>query len=695
MTVAEGHFQLYAHLTPALPAGDYRFTTTQDLTATGPKGALGADDLPVEPLTTYVRVTSPPYQLPPDQVLSTYPPANTEGAYGARLPQIVLKRRTLPWERTADPEAESTIDDVNTPWLALVVLAEREGELVLNEPVAQCVTPGQVLGGAPDVAMGNYLKIRRSVIDSVLPTQRDVPLLAHAREVDIHDTEMMMGDDDGFLAVVIGNRLPLPGRDADGHEVPVKYLCALINLEGQFAVLRKETPKPPELTIFIPPYYATAEIVLTPSESDQVAMGTDEGIEHYNEHVDRAHGADAAGGMHAEALPLGNAARKISVAKDTTAVSAELRAGWATGTAESDTSVYAVMANDFGLLQAGLYDAMPMDPEYRFPVLLHWTFTSVGETTFRTLMENLDSGLLGTEPAPPDPNYLRTPVRTEGLAPLEVVETGHVGIDQRTRRGDSVRAWYRGPLLPHPADTESRRLLLAHAADQLRAVVPDRREDLSLAAAFEIGRLLALSQPSMVAALLRWRQAHYLQARGGAVWGGILEGLDLHGVLLEPGRGLGVFLGRGLARVVAATPEEVLGNPLPNATGGTLMGLGERPELSLAKGLGITAVLKGGLGDLLFTLREAPLPEISLAGLPPAQLRDLTGGVLQLDLNTATGLLALDALGVPAQLNPVLGAGPLGPLLDPPWVGPRHAPDPLDAAIAHDEATAHDEEERP
>ncbi len=350
MTVAEGHFQLYAHLTPVLPAGDYRFTTNQDLTATGPKGALDSGDLPVEPLTTYVRVTSPRYQLPPDQVLSTYPPANTEGSYGARLPQIVLKRRTLPWERTVDPEGESTVDDANTPWLALVVLAEGQGELVLNRPVAECVTPGQVLSGAADVAMGNYLKVRRSVIDSVLPTQRDVPLLAHAREVDIHDTEMMMGDDDGFLAVVIANRLPLPGRDAEGHEVPAKYLCALINLEGQFGELRKETPEPPEITVFIPPYYATAEVVLTPSEGDQVAMGTDEGVEHYNDHVDRAQGASAAGGLRAAELSLGNAAQKISVAKDSKGVSNELRAGWATGTAESDNSVYAVMASGFGTL---------------------------------------------------------------------------------------------------------------------------------------------------------------------------------------------------------------------------------------------------------------------------------------------------------------------------------------------------------
>jgi hypothetical protein len=104
MTMQPGHFQLYTKFSPALTAGSYKFTTNQNLAAVGKDGALGASDLPVARLDTHVTVTSPRYLLPPDQALSTYPPANTEGAYGSRLPQVVIKRRTLPWERTVDPE---------------------------------------------------------------------------------------------------------------------------------------------------------------------------------------------------------------------------------------------------------------------------------------------------------------------------------------------------------------------------------------------------------------------------------------------------------------------------------------------------------------------------------------------------------------------------------------------------------------
>ena len=149
-----------------------------------------------------------------------------------------------------------------------------------------------------------------------------------------------------------------------------------------------------------------------------------------------------------------------------------------------------------------------------FPVLLHWGFTSTGQVTFRRLMEKLSSGLLGTE----DPKPAEEVV---GRPPFESVETGHIGLAHRTRRGDGVRSWYRGPFVPHPtADPPEGRLPLAHSADQVRVVVPDGREDISLAAAFEIGRLLALSRPSMVSSLMRWRQVGYQAAQREAVLAG-------------------------------------------------------------------------------------------------------------------------------------------------------------------------------
>src|SRR5210317_1391667 len=228
MAVEEGKFQLYTSITPPLEAGDWRLVASQNLQAQASTGTLTSSDLKVDNANIHFRVRSPRYLMPPDQVLSTYPPANSFGSYGSRLPQVVIKRRTLPWERHLDDAP------TGTPWLALVLIAEGEARLDTGVGVADCVTAGKTLTGVADVEKGNRLVVRKSVINKVFPTQNDVELLAHAREVDISDTELMMGDDDGFLAVIISNRLPLPAKDENGGEVPVKYLACLINLEAQF-----------------------------------------------------------------------------------------------------------------------------------------------------------------------------------------------------------------------------------------------------------------------------------------------------------------------------------------------------------------------------------------------------------------------------------------------------------------------------
>ena len=690
MSIAEGHFRLYARVAPALKAGLYRFSAHQDLAAAGPEGALGAAALPVEDLATYVDVTSPRYLLPPDQVLSTYPPAGTEGAYGARLPQVVIKRRTLPWERQADPANE------NTPWLALVVFAEGEAELRTGIPAAECITSDRRLSGVVDVEKASALEIRESVIAKIMPTRKDVPLLAHAREVDINDTELMMGDDDGFLAVVIANRLPLAGVGPDGTETPIVYHACLISLENQFDRLIPESPPHTLGSDFL--VVAKDVYAVSPAVYDQVVM---------EQEVDAVVNPAWVGGVlgpHDEALdgpraPAGDpSAYKTVVSVD----------GGKAMTAGTDWTL-ASKAGTAGKAGPGLAEAMSMsagvsktvivgslvrfDPVYRFPCLLHWSWTTTGSRTFESLMQGVDSGLLGTigEPRPPVP----------GLPPLEVVETGHVGLDQRTRRGDLVRAWYRGPLLPHPADLSAPRLGLAHAADQLRLVIPDGREDLSLASAFEIGRLLALSQPSMVAALLRWRQSGYQVARRGAVWGGILEDLDLFGRELVVDRELALQLGRGLVAGITINPSDVIGPPKELFTPGRAMGLDGRAATLVAKGFGIDARLDRPATEVVGVLRGLEVPRQPLVDLTKVGgLRTVGGAIgavreIGLEQQVA-GSISEVILGRPGGglggIGAPIGGGIFGgvPVL-PHGERREDGPDALDEALARHPGAADEE----
>src|SRR5207248_811370 len=136
-----------------------------------------------------------------------------------------------------------------------------------------------------------------------------------------------------------------------------------------------------------------------------------------------------------------------------------------------------------GAVDVGVYGPIFLEPSYRFPVLLSWDFTCTGEGGFERLMNKLEVGLLGTladDQPPPIP---------------EVAPTGHVGLAHRTRRGEPARSWYRGPLTPQT--TVRLPAQLVHAGDQLRKVTPDGREDISLAALFEIGRLLTFSKPGI------------------------------------------------------------------------------------------------------------------------------------------------------------------------------------------------------
>ena len=620
-----GQFVLHSMANPPLKAGDYTLHGHVD-TAGGPTADYDG----------HVRVTSPRFTLPPDQLLSTFPPANSEGAYETRLPQVVLKRRTLPWERSAAP------GDNTTPWLALVVVAEGEATLSGDVPVAECVTPGVTLGGPNDVATGTYLSVTQTVVNKIFPTKADVPLLCHVREVDINDTELANGDDDGFLAVVMANRLPQYDRTNDA---PVRYLACLVNLEGQLGVL--PPPQPPfdlhfKATDVVFDYRALASQGTT--DTDKTVMG----------------GLATAAGVNAVTV-AGSAAPPAKPA--TPAASKTTNLNWATTTAKIEQVALTASKDEASRLvrdvmlegyRGDISHFVFVEPVYRFPVLTHWSFTVSGAGGFDSLMESLDVGLLGTAAKPPVvPPGAPPPPPPPRPAP-EFTETGHVGLPHLTRRGERVRAWYRGPLSTHPttrdeADADGH-FPFANVSDQLRRVVPDGREDLSLAGAFEIGRLLALSQPSIVRALLAWRTDQFGAARARQIVTAASKAAALvSGALGERAHDLGALIGRLLVLAAAENPDKVLAPSRPLADPG-------RP-LPFAKDGGLETLLAQGFGFPLQDVAKratvlGPVAALQQTAVPLAQ--DASAGPvlegpaiarLRTRLSSVVNGLTQDALG--------------------------------------------------
>jgi hypothetical protein len=130
-------------------------------------------------------------------------------------------------------------------------------------------------------------------------------------------------------------------------------------------------------------------------------------------------------------------------------------------------------------------------------VLLHsWTFTAAparpGGGSFRELAEALDSGLFGAD--------------TPGVTP-----TGHRPLELQDRSGTPQTVWYRGPLVGRPVLRDP--LGPYHSADQARRISPETgAEDVSYAAAFELGRLLGAADGRLAQELAAWRRDAYQEA---------------------------------------------------------------------------------------------------------------------------------------------------------------------------------------
>lgn len=680
-----GHFILHSNVVPKVTAGKYQLVSEH----TG---------LPFDAVaeTTHITVSAPRYTMPTDQILSTFPPANAEGAFADRLPQIVLKRRTLPWERNPAGQVQPS----TTPWLALVVVAEGEAALSTATAVASCVTPGTTLldPSDKDVEEGLYLAVTESVVKKIFPCQQDLELLTHVRHVDVSDTELAMGDDDGWLAVVLANRLPVFDQ---ANNKAVRYMACLVNIEGQLGALPPPEPfndhfqwelaQDWSVLAQIDPNVGPDPRVMGNVNLGNIALPAKANVQQASR-AGAARAAEAPRAVQAAAQQNQQAAAKIGSSLDGSQSMVQapvsqqwagMQAGQAVQLAARDPDAKMLVRDAMGIGFRLPIQAFAAEKVLRFPVLAHWSFTTNEGATFESLMEDLDVGLLGTVPevppqAPPKP----------GPGP-EVVQTGHIGLDHRTRRGDPVRAWYRGPCVPLPTQRDPGQGMapLAHSADQLRRVVPDGREDLSLASAFEIGRLLALSQLSVVSASMRFRSEQFGAGRVREI---LAQALPYQLPVLTAGYvDLGRYVAMQAIGEMAKHPDEILGPRRPVADPGRTIKMEGELDAVVAAGLGLDLGALKKTGEqigMVAALAQTSVPIASKGGVMKIDDRAVATlrGALQTELGHALGVAMPAAVPVsPTQPRPPRGARAAPP-------PPRDA---LDELIESAEAQADSDEE--
>lgn len=402
---ARGEMRLYDAMDLPFAMGRHRVTTRVDASFPGGTGAVSSE--------RQFEVGGPRFTLAPDEVASVIPPRNASGAFAGTLPQIVLGRRTLPWERSLGAPASSGAPPApgdppavagEAPWLALLVFSEPELTLLERVPLEQIV-PDDVFTrlGRPAGVVCDGLEADTSLLVSILPSREELALLAHVRQVNVEDRALAGKDPDGWFAVVVANRLPEPGSRT--HAV-------LVSLEQRTDVVPAGPPP------FVDPT-----------------------------------GQPGRGGLLGQIGALS------------------------------------------GGLRAHGFDVPASFPPVRtrLVALHHWAFDVASGGTFRDRMQALDVGLAGD---------LRDP---DG--PL-VTDTGHLPLELHDRAGSVEQVWYRGPLVSRPLTRDP--LGPYHSADQARRVSPETgAEDVSYAAAFEVGRLLAAADGRLAQELMRWRRSAY------------------------------------------------------------------------------------------------------------------------------------------------------------------------------------------
>ena len=456
MSIAQppsGSMYLYDDVTPPLVDNSYRMDVVTNVSYDGQQA-------PLTSASGYFDIEGPRFTLPATDVAAVYPPRNGHGGFEENIPQIVISRRTLPWERrltskpsligtpkrdadTAEPNPFPPVEGQPqeygpAPWMALLLLEESEYVLHQNVPLSTVVdTDVYARLNVKDGITCDSIEVESHLLDSLLPSLDELTLLAHVRQVNVDDKELKAASSDGFYAVVMSNRLPSPGA---------KYRACLVSLEERTDLVNADPP-------------AVASPYFTVILSDSVGLGA----------LLEQPPADA---------------------KTVDAVQTLVN---------QDASSVLLTVADRNVLTGIPYVGPPSYQifiETSQVVLLHsWRFECTGAGTFRDYMQRVNVSTLGTVEQPGHP---------------PVIDTGHIPISVMDRAGVKENVWYRGPLVPMPLTRDP---LTYHSADQCRRVTPETgAEDVSYAAAFECGRLMAAADPRLAQELMRWRRESYRQS---------------------------------------------------------------------------------------------------------------------------------------------------------------------------------------
>lgn len=266
------------HFLPGLDDGTYVLSVTNELKYNSGRTIQTSDAMGYK-----IGVEGPKFSLPPQAVHSVFPSANGSGAYDNAIPFVVLNKKVLPWSRMpyiTEPNTYSyfytytdatsgkllTCDADRATWLAVLLLNEDdfnyEGAPVTWQEARKSVTVADILSPpsgtfSPFTSAGlghattdacQCIDLPVEVFSFIAPSTEDLKMMANIRQVDITNKPSGVSNqvaikqmeaagvsasdldaaDLGTYSIVMGNRLPAPGK---------QHLAVLVSLEGCEAIL--------------------------------------------------------------------------------------------------------------------------------------------------------------------------------------------------------------------------------------------------------------------------------------------------------------------------------------------------------------------------------------------------------------------------------------------------------------------------
>jgi hypothetical protein len=428
---------------PSLEAGEYLITVEQAVSGKDSTGAPIAE--------TYVHarrlyVQGERFGVDSADIASVFPADLNRGDHDNVLPHIVFARKTLPWER--DPGVASVVDKPPTakaPWLALLVFSEDDGSIT---------TKNVRLG---DLSYKPYLPDDKATtpIASSLPADT----VSYA---------------DGYAATF--------GRDWELEPGQHPWdICRVIDVP--VALFSAIAPSRTDLG-----WLAHARSI---SNSGGVAGALRQDASDLKDSVNGDFSL-----VFANRFPKPNAATTVHL------VSLEGMAGF--------------LPTDDDGTPAHIQTVTKQEAAFvRLVSLYSWSFTcEEPKESFTGYLKNLKVGPLVRNDLTPDKPT------DEDKKVGQAVAMGYTALDHDSRYGDRTVSWYRGPFVPFSDALPNQVPLppvdeagvatgiapLATADEALRYDPTTGMFDVSYAAAWQLGRLLALRDKSFSLALFAWKR---------------------------------------------------------------------------------------------------------------------------------------------------------------------------------------------